>query len=204
MKDSFVPTVRYKTLQKDQGKRILSLPSGLSPASGKTQKSPLRREESSPSSSSLDHRRWSQDTSGAAYSPSSRSPERKRRRQAPASWECSQAPPLVRGFRLYSGTWDLPGQESNPCLLRWQVDPLPLSHQADAPRPLWGSQVALVVKNSPANAGDVRDTGSIPIFHGSGKSPGGGNGNPLQYSCLENPKDRGAWPTVHVVAKSRT
>ena len=98
----------------------------------------------------------------------------------------------------------LPGQESNPCLLRWQVDPLPLSHQADAPRPLWGSQVALVVKNSPANAGDIRDTGSIPIFHGSGKSPGGGNGNPLQYSCLENPKDRGAWPTVHVVAKSRT
>ena len=45
-------------------------------------------------------------------------------------------------------------------------------------------QVALVVKNLPANAGDVRDSGSIP---GLGKSPGGGNGNPLQYSCLENP-----------------
>ena len=46
------------------------------------------------------------------------------------------------------------------------------------------SQVMLVVKNLPANAGDVRDLGSI---HGSGRSPGGGHGNPLQYSCLENP-----------------
>ena len=46
-----------------------------------------------------------------------------------------------------------------------------------------------VVKNLPANAGDTRDPGSIP---GSGRSPGGGNGNPLQYSCLENPMDRGA------------
>ena len=62
------------------------------------------------------------------------------------------------------------------------------------------SQVALVVKNLPANAGDVRDTSSIP---GLGRSPGGGNGNPLQYSCLGNPIDRGAWQaTVHRVAKS--
>ena len=114
MKDSFVSTVGYKTLQKDQGKRILSLPSGLSPASGKTQKSPLQREGSSPSSSSLDHRRWSQDTSGAEYSPSSQSPERKRGRQAPASWECSQAPPLVDGFRLYRGMWDLAGPGIKP------------------------------------------------------------------------------------------
>ena len=51
------------------------------------------------------------------------------------------------------------------------------------------SQVALVIKNPPANAGDTRDTGSIP---GSGRSPGGGLGNPLQYSCLENPMNRGA------------
>ena len=51
------------------------------------------------------------------------------------------------------------------------------------------SQVALVVKNLPANAGDVRDTGSIP---GLGRSSGEGNGNPLQYSCMENPMDRGA------------
>jgi len=49
--------------------------------------------------------------------------------------------------------------------------------------------VALVVKDTPARAGDIRDTGSIP---GLGRSPGGGHGNPLQYSCLENPVARGA------------
>ena len=64
------------------------------------------------------------------------------------------------------------------------------------------SQVALVVKNLPANAGDATDPGSIP---GLGRSPGGGHGNPLQYSCLENPKDRGTWwATVHRVTKSQT
>ena len=63
------------------------------------------------------------------------------------------------------------------------------------------SQVVLVVKNSPANAGDIGDMGSIP---GSGRSPGG-HDNPLQYSCLENPMDGGAWwTTVHGVAKSQT
>ena len=51
----------------------------------------------------------------------------------------------------------------------------------------WASQVALVVKTPPANTGDLRDVGSIP---GSGRSPGGGHGNPLQYSCLENLMDR--------------
>ena len=57
------------------------------------------------------------------------------------------------------------------------------------------SQVTLVVKNLPANARDTRDTGSTP---GSGGFPGGGDGDPLQYSCLENPMDRGAWrATVH-------
>ena len=66
---------------------------------------------------------------------------------------------------------------------------------------LWASQVALVVKNPPANAGDIKDTGSTP---GSGRSPGGGHGNPCQYSCLGNPMDRGAWQaTVRRVAKSR-
>ena len=54
----------------------------------------------------------------------------------------------------------------------------------------WASQVALVVKNPPANAGDVRDVGSIP---GLGGVPREENGNPLQYSCLENPMDREAW-----------
>ena len=59
-----------------------------------------------------------------------------------------------------------------------------------------------MVKGLTANAEDVRDVGSIP---GSGRSPGEGHGNPLQYSCLENPVDRGAWPTmVHRVAKSWT
>ena len=51
-------------------------------------------------------------------------------------------------------------------------------------------QMVLVVKNLLANAGDTRDTGLIP---GLGRSPGGGHGNPFQYSCLENPMDRGAW-----------
>jgi len=62
--------------------------------------------------------------------------------------------------------------------------------------------VALVVKNLPANAGDVSDASSIP---GMGRFPGGGHGNPLQYSCLENPMDRGPWwATLHGVAKSQT
>ena len=64
------------------------------------------------------------------------------------------------------------------------------------------SQVTLVIKNLPANVGDIRDVGLIP---GSGKSPGEGNGNPLQYSCLENPMDRGAWrATVHSIIRSQT
>ena len=62
--------------------------------------------------------------------------------------------------------------------------------------------MALVVKNSPASAGDARDASLIP---GLGRSPGEGNGNPLQYYCLENPTDRGTWwATVHRVAKSQT
>ena len=57
-------------------------------------------------------------------------------------------------------------------------------------------------KESDASAGDTGDAGSIP---GSGRSPGGGNGNPLQYSCMQNPMDREAWQaTVHRVAKSQT
>ena len=59
-----------------------------------------------------------------------------------------------------------------------------------------------MVKKPPANAGDVRDSGSIP---GLGRSPGGGHGNPLQYSCLQNPMDRVAWQaTVHRNAESDT
>ena len=52
------------------------------------------------------------------------------------------------------------------------------------------SQVVLVVKNLSADAGDIRD---VDLILGSGRSPGGGHGNPLHYSCLENPMDRGAW-----------
>ena len=64
------------------------------------------------------------------------------------------------------------------------------------------TQVALMVKNLPASPGDVRVAGSIP---GSGRCPGGGHGNPLQYSCLENPLDRGAWwAAAQRVAKSQT
>ena len=66
----------------------------------------------------------------------------------------------------------------------------------------WASQLALVVKNPPANAEDTRDTGSILEL---GRCPGGGQGDSLQYSCLENPMDRGVWEaTVQRVAKSRT
>ena len=80
------------------------------------------------------------------------------------------------------------------------------------PSALWGweawvyncsytdSQVELVVKNLPTDAGNVRDEGLIP---GSGRSPGGGHDNPLQYSCLESSMDRGAWwATVHGVTES--
>ena len=68
--------------------------------------------------------------------------------------------------------------------------------------PKEASQVALVVKKPPADAGDVRDVGLIPEL---GRSPRGGHGNPLQYSHLKNPMDREAWyVTVHEVTKSET
>ena len=66
----------------------------------------------------------------------------------------------------------------------------------------WASQVVPVVKNQPGNAGDIRDTSSIP---GLGRSPGEGHGNLLQYSCLENPMDRGDWQaTIHGVTNRWT
>ena len=74
--------------------------------------------------------------------------------------------------------------------------------KANMKLPMYVFPVALVVKSLSANAGDIRDTDLMP---GSGRSPGGMHGNPLQYSCLENPVDRGAWQaTVHGVAKSHT
>ena len=63
-----------------------------------------------------------------------------------------------------------------------------------------GFPVALVVKNLPANAGDVRDSS---LFPGLGRSPGGGHGNPLQYSYLENVMDRGAWWAIQSIGLHR-
>ena len=78
----------------------------------------------------------------------------------------------------------------------------PTTYFKNLQRRLKASMVALVVKNPPAKAGDVRDTASISE---SERSPGGGNGKLLQCSCLENPMDRGAWwATVHGVTKSQT
>ena len=84
----------------------------------------------------------------------------------------------------------------------WQINAV-LPHELIAsPRYPGVSQMALVIKSSLAHAGDVRDADSIP---GSGRSPGGGNCNPLQYFCLENPTDRGSQQgIVHRVTKSRT
>ena len=76
------------------------------------------------------------------------------------------------------------------------------SDLAAAAMAFWASQVALVVKNLPANAGDIRDADSFP---GLGRSPGGGHDNPFQYSCLENHMDKGAWwAAVQWVSKSQT
>ena len=78
---------------------------------------------------------------------------------------------------------------------------LSLSNLARATHTERASQVALGVKNPLADAGDIRNVGSIP---GSGRSPGGGHGNPPPYSCLENPMDRAQQATVHGVTESDT
>ena len=87
--------------------------------------------------------------------------------------------------------------------IRGQDETRPISGKsAGLPSSGGASQVALGIKNPPANAGGTRDVGSVP---GLGRSPGGGHGNPLRYSCLENPMDTGAWwATVHRAEKSRT
>ena len=124
-----------------------------------------------------------------------------------------------------SGGWERGGERSPHWLMAWVLlhvfyhfglPWLPChrwGHREELSNLPWGefiwylwrlkaSQLALVVKNPPANAGDVREAGSIL---GSGRSPGGGYGNPVQCSCLENPMDRGAWRAiVHGVAKSQT
>ena len=90
------------------------------------------------------------------------------------------------------------GEGSDHCLALWHQEVQSCCPLTQA----WASQMALVVKNPSANAGDTRDACSIP---GSRRSPREGHGNPLQYSCLENPMDRGAWwATVHGVTQSQT
>ena len=85
---------------------------------------------------------------------------------------------------------------STPGLLNWDL------HFRMPTWAEWVSQVVLVVKNLPVNTGDIRDMGPIP---GWGRFSGGGHGNQPQYSCLENPMDRGDWrATVHRVTKSWT
>jgi len=90
---------------------------------------------------------------------------------------------LLQGIFLTQGL--------NPGLQHWGQMFYYLSHQGIP-----------MVKNPPDNSGDIRDTGSIP---GLGRFPGKGHGYSLQYSCLENPMDRGAWhATVHGIAESQT
>ena len=89
---------------------------------------------------------------------------------------------------------------SNPDLKLWETGKIIAG--IDLRARSQGFPGVTVVKNPPANAGDARDVGSTP---GSGRSPGVGNGNPLQYSCLENSVDRGTWQAaVHGVMKSQT
>ena len=87
------------------------------------------------------------------------------------------------------------------CMVHWEWK-YSISGKRSGIGPRRASQVALEVKNPPGNVGDIRDADSIPA---SGRSPQEGNGNPLQYSCLENSIDRGAWwATVRGVTKSQT
>ena len=119
-------------------------------------------------------------------------------------------------FGFISCSWRMEGALHPACLEQALLSALPLK-QTMVPldcsliphRPyqfhlvkLWGFPGASVVKNLPTSAGDAGIMGSIPEL---GRSSGEGNGNPLQYSCLGNPTDKGAWrATVHGVAKSRT
>ena len=131
--------------------------------------------------------------------------------QAPLSVEFSRQEYWSR--LLFPNLGDLPDpgiEPMSPVLQHWQEISLPTESLG---KPLsWliieiyfsfmGFPGGAVVRNSPASAGDAKDAGSIP---GSRRSRGGGNGNPLQFSCLGNPKDRGAWQTtVHGITNSQT
>ena len=113
----------------------------------------------------------------------------------------SSRPHGLHPTRLFR-PWDFPGKSTGVgchCLLQEQI----LSfNNFQFPTTYSPSQVALGVKNPPASAENSKRHGSIPELR---RPSGGGHGNPLQYSCLENPTDGGAWwATVHGVAKSRT
>ena len=112
---------------------------------------------------------------------------------------------FLRPLSLAAGGCLLAVSSDGPSSVRdlWGAPGVPLRVPvSSAYKDAGASQLALVVKNPSANAGDVGDAGSIP---GSGRSPGEGHGNPFQYSCLENPLARGAqWATDHTVVKSRT
>ena len=115
--------------------------------------------------------------------------------------DCSLPGSFVHGIQEYWSKLPLPSLGG---LTHLGIEPGSASLQADSllSEPPEKQQVALVVENICVNGGDVRGMGSIS---GLRRSPGGGHSNPLQYSCLENPKDRGAWrATVRGVAKSQT
>ena len=102
-------------------------------------------------------------------------------------------------FEQAPGTGD--GQGSLACCSSWSRKESDTTERLNWTEYIWSSQVALVVRNSPANAGNKTDSGFNPAL---GRSPGEGNGNPLQHSCLGNPMDRGAWwATDHGVPKSQ-
>ena len=117
-------------------------------------------------------------------------------------WAVTHQAPLSMGFsrRDYWSGLPFPSPEDLPDP---EIEPVSLASPALAGSFFtWEAKVALVVKNPAANAGDIRDMGSIP---GSGRYPVGGHDNPLQYSCLENPMERGAWwVTVQGITKSWT
>ena len=110
-------------------------------------------------------------------------------------WESSQGVAVYRSGCLQNWIHFENQLKIKKCCMGWQSRLFPLNNFNISILLDWASQVALVVKNPSANAGDARATGSVP---GLGRPPGEGNGTPLQYSCLENPMDRGAWwATVH-------
>ena len=144
------------------------------------------------SSKLLKHKEWELQLPGAAAPPPGIPSDTYAEQSSP---EQILPPGWNRVFSEEGGqtAWTVPGDGAG----LWG-NLRPQNRQRDDA--LQASQVMLVVKISPASAGDVRHAGLIPR---SGRSPGGGHGNPLQYSCLENPMDRGAWRTaVHRIAKS--